>query len=227
MEKLDISTSSALLATSDFASIAGSIYHTTSKQTNRYFKSSKYVDYGALDALSSCLNEIVQSQSSGYYDYCGRVFFLQQNIVSMVRVFLASINEVCFRPNYLPPQWAAHNHPEGQLYFSKDATIRVVTEAYVYDGNVMEKVEHWIKVVEDLVPQKQIVLSDDVELFIQIEGNDCFYYFVDHRSRTEFWLDNVDTNEIGLEPVVSTTHLSSSLLSHHLKVTTTRLQELL
>ncbi|KAG6889130.1 hypothetical protein C0995_003490 [Termitomyces sp. Mi166 len=115
------------------------------------------------------------------------------------------------KPNYLPPQWSAHIHPEGQPYFFKNATIRVVTEAYVYDPNVMEKIEHWIKVVEDSLPQKQIVLSDDVELFLEIEENDCLYYFIDHHSHTQFWLDTLETNEMGIEPVTSLTHLRVAL----------------
>ncbi|KAG6888385.1 hypothetical protein C0992_008640 [Termitomyces sp. T32_za158] len=210
MEKLDISIAYNPLPASDFASIAGSIHPTTSKHTNRYHKSStgKYVDHDACDGLSE-LNgfEHVQSRSAEYYHYCRRVFFLQQTIVIIFQVFLAHETQDHSRPNYLPQKWSAHIHPEGQPYFYKNATIRVVTEAYVCDGSIMEKVEHWIQVVENLVQQKQTVLPDDVELFIQIEDNDCFYYFIDHRSRTEFWLDNLDTNEIGLEPVASPTHL--------------------
>ncbi|KAG6868148.1 hypothetical protein C0993_007092 [Termitomyces sp. T159_Od127] len=172
MQELDVSTSSAPFSTSGFASIAGSIHPTTSKLTNRYFKSSKYVDYDAGDGLPINL-------SITYPE-----------------------------PDYLPPQWSAHIHPEGQPYFLKNAAIRVVTEAYVYDGNVLEKVEYWIEVIENLVSQKQ-TLSDGIELFVQIDGNDCLYYLVDHDSRTEFWLDDLETSEMGFEPVASTTHLTA------------------
>lgn len=49
-----------------------------------------------------------------------------------------------------------------------------------------------------------------VELFIQLEGSGCAYYFVDHFSRTEFWLDQFDTDEVGLPHVASEEHLSES-----------------
>ena len=124
-------------------------------------------------------------------------------------IFLVQNAQGYFRPNYLPPQWSAHIHPEGQLYFFKDAAIRAVTEAYVYDRNVMEMVEYCIKAIENSLAQKQLVLSDNVELFIQIEGDDCYYYFINHHSYTEFWLDPLETSEIGIDPVASPTHLGS------------------
>ncbi|GLB42354.1 hypothetical protein LshimejAT787_1103690 [Lyophyllum shimeji] len=114
-------------------------------------------------------------------------------------------------PSYLPPQWSAHVHPEGQLYFYRQAALRIVTEAYIYDRDTMEKLTYWIKEIEDLIPRKQILLTDDVELFLQIEGDDCAYYFVDHRSRTQFWLDVVDTDDLGLLPAVSPSHLRLAL----------------
>ncbi|KAG5726407.1 hypothetical protein E4T56_gene9944 [Termitomyces sp. T112] len=114
-------------------------------------------------------------------------------------------------PNYLPSQWSVHIHPEGQLYFFKDATIPVVTEAYVYDPNLMEKVERCIKAIEYFVLQKQIVLPDNVELFIQIEGNDCSYYLIDHHSHMQFWLDDLETNEMGIDMVTSPSHLGLAL----------------
>ncbi|KAG6847623.1 hypothetical protein H0H93_006975, partial [Arthromyces matolae] len=115
-------------------------------------------------------------------------------------------------PNYLPPQWSPHINPEGQLYFYKDATIPVVTEAYLYDQKVMERVDYWIKDIEDTLPKKGIVLSDKVELFIEVDDdNDCAFYFIDHHTRTQFWLDNVTTEDMGIDPVVSPSHLSSSI----------------
>ncbi|KAG6906814.1 hypothetical protein DXG01_011998 [Tephrocybe rancida] len=116
-------------------------------------------------------------------------------------------------PNYLPLQWLPYIHPEGQLYFSKDAaTPRVVTEANLHDPKIFEKVEYWAHVVENLLSESlDIVLSNDVELFLQIEENDCAYYFVDHQSQTTFWLDTLDTDEIGIPPVASPSHLRIAL----------------
>ncbi|KAG6811848.1 hypothetical protein H0H92_005581 [Tricholoma furcatifolium] len=155
-----------------FASIAGSLSHTTSKYTGRYDEGMKVEPHNV-------------SISAG--------------IFSLV-------------PNYLPPEWSAYTHPEGQLYFVKDASgIRVVTEAYIYDAKVTEKVEYWVKVVNETLLERQIVLSDDVELFIRVIDNDCSFYLVDHRSHSIFWLDTLDADEIGIMPVASTSHLMLAL----------------
>ncbi|KAJ6514554.1 hypothetical protein DFH09DRAFT_1196682 [Mycena vulgaris] len=95
-------------------------------------------------------------------------------------------------PDYLPLHWSAHIHPGGQLYFCRDGSPRVVTEAYLHRPETLGKVTRWIKKIEDTVADKSFPISDQVELFIEIEGEDCAYYFKD-----------IDTFELGLPPVVS------------------------
>ena len=51
-------------------------------------------------------------------------------------------------------------------------------------------------------------LSDDVELFLQLDGSGCAYYFVDHVTRTEFWMDPLDTEYLNIPPIISASHLS-------------------
>ncbi|KAG6826706.1 hypothetical protein H0H87_006609 [Tephrocybe sp. NHM501043] len=112
---------------------------------------------------------------------------------------------------YLPPQWSAHIHPEGQMYFYKDAAIRIVTEANINDPKVLEKVEYWVQVVEKLLPQKGLTPTENVELLIKIDGNDCSHYFIDHQSQTIFWMEPLETDEMGIEPVASPAHLRLAL----------------
>ncbi|KAK0220251.1 hypothetical protein IW262DRAFT_1383573 [Armillaria fumosa] len=112
-----------------------------------------------------------------------------------------------YRPTYLPPHWTSHVHPEGQLYFRLDAPCSVVTEAYLYHAATMAKVDHWTKKIETLLEEKKISVSSDVELFIKIEEDDCAYYFVNHATRTEFWLDAIETDSLGLPDVASPSHL--------------------
>jgi hypothetical protein len=112
-----------------------------------------------------------------------------------------------YRPPYLPPQWYAYTHPEGQLYFHRRSVPRIVTEAYIYNPDIMAKVNSWSRMIEELAAEKNIVLSDDVELFLQIDDDDCTYYFVDHATRMEFWLDEVNTNDLNISGVVSASHL--------------------
>ncbi|KAG6889131.1 hypothetical protein C0995_003491 [Termitomyces sp. Mi166 len=115
-------------------------------------------------------------------------------------------------PQYLPPKWIVHVQPEGQRYFFKEADIRIVTMDNVYDSKVLEKIDYWTKKVMDILEKQVFALSDDVELFLQIDGNDCAYYFVNHRTHIEFWLDSdLSTDKLGIDPVVSASHLKLAL----------------
>ncbi|KAG5337251.1 hypothetical protein C0989_010107 [Termitomyces sp. Mn162] len=118
------------------------------------------------------------------------------------------------RPQYLPPKWTVHVQPEGQRYFFKDTDIRIVSMNDVYDPKVLEKIDYWTEKLMDILDKQAFSLSDDIELFLQIEGVDCHYYFVNHRTHVEFWLDdNLSTDELGIDPVVSASHLSLFLNS--------------
>ncbi|KAJ7816336.1 hypothetical protein B0H13DRAFT_2460276 [Mycena leptocephala] len=92
-------------------------------------------------------------------------------------------------PTYLPLHWSAHIHPKGQLYFCREGSLRVVTEAYLYRPETLEKVTHWIQKIEDIVANKNFPISDQLELFIKIEDEDCAYYLVDHAARAQSWLE--------------------------------------
>ncbi|KAK0449709.1 uncharacterized protein EV420DRAFT_1750506 [Desarmillaria tabescens] len=110
-------------------------------------------------------------------------------------------------PTYLPPHWTSHVHPEGQLYFFRVAPFSVVTEAYLFHAETMAKVTFWVKRIESLLDEKNIKVSSSMELFIKIEEDDCAYYFVDHATRIEFWLDATETDALGLPDVASPSHL--------------------
>ena len=64
--------------------------------------------------------------------------------------------------------------------------------------------------IEDLLFERNIVISDDVELFLQLSDDidSCAYYLIDHSARTEFWIETLPTDVLGLSPVVSNSHLS-------------------
>ncbi|KAF7424488.1 hypothetical protein PC9H_009795 [Pleurotus ostreatus] len=118
-------------------------------------------------------------------------------------------------PTYLPESWASYAHPEGQLYFCRHSTPVIVTEAYLYNSENMRRVATWLTLIEALCEERQVVIHSGVELFLQLEESGCAYYFVDHLSRTEFWLDQFDTNEIGLDQVASEEHLKLALNEHY------------
>ena len=118
------------------------------------------------------------------------------------------LNQLATRPTYLPPQWFDSVHPEGKIYFHRNSGLRVVTESYLYNANVATAICAWVREVEEQASRKGFVFTNHTELFLQLDGNDCNYYFVDHGVETISWLDAYDTSELGILPVVSPSHLS-------------------
>ncbi|KAJ3935810.1 MAG: hypothetical protein NXY57DRAFT_957825 [Lentinula lateritia] len=111
-------------------------------------------------------------------------------------------------PHYLPPQWSAHTHPEGQLYFHRNSALRVTTDAHIYTPEILDNVLFWVKLIEAILTEKNIPILPTIELFVLIEETGCAYYFIDHGSRSQFWLDSIQSEDLGIPDVVSPSHLS-------------------
>lgn len=71
---------------------------------------------------------------------------------------------------------------------------------------------YWAKTIEALLEEKNIPLSNTIELFILIEDADCAYYLIDHSSRSQFWLEPLRTDELGIPDADSPSHLSKTFL---------------
>ncbi|KAJ6496129.1 hypothetical protein C8R45DRAFT_985081 [Mycena sanguinolenta] len=110
-------------------------------------------------------------------------------------------------PEYIGPLWSAHVHPEGQLYFFREGPLRVVTEAYLYNSETFDTACRWIERIECLLSDVKVAISQDIELFVQLEDQNCAYYFVDHTTCAQFWLEDSDTDKLGLPTVASTSQL--------------------
>jgi hypothetical protein len=94
------------------------------------------------------------------------------------------------------------------LYFFREGPLRVVTEAYLYRPDIMKNLCRWIEHIESLLSDAEMTISEDIELFLELEGENCAYYFVDHATCAQFWMESLETDQLGLPPVVSTSHLS-------------------
>ncbi|KAF8206670.1 hypothetical protein K438DRAFT_1816255 [Mycena galopus ATCC 62051] len=143
------------------------------------------------------------SNDTGRYERTG--FGEPANMQISLGLFISSRMP---EPAYLPLHWSAHIHPEGQLYFCHHGSLRVVTEAYLYRPETLDKVTRWIKRIEDVIAAKNIPVSEELELFIKIENEDCVYYLVDHSTHAESWLEDIDTERLNLPPVVSVSQLN-------------------
>jgi len=75
-------------------------------------------------------------------------------------------------------QWSDSVHPEGKIYFHRNSGLRVVTESYLYNPVTAESFFAWVIEVEERALKKGFTFTDHTELFLQLDGNDCNYYFV-------------------------------------------------
>jgi hypothetical protein len=76
----------------------------------------------------------------------------------------------------------------------------------------MDKISFWASRVEDALRIKGVIPPATTELFLEPyeDMETCGYYFIDHTTRSESWIDQVSTEVLQLERVVSISHLSAS-----------------
>lgn len=110
---------------------------------------------------------------------------------------------------YLQQHWSSHIHPEGALYFHRHSPVmQVVTSAYLYSSEINSRVCEWVREIERTISEKSITVTKNVDLVLQLDGEDCYYYLANHDSQSLFWLEAFDTASLGLLPVASPSHLS-------------------
>lgn len=78
----------------------------------------------------------------------------------------------------------------------------------MYDPFTGEQICAWAAVAEKQAMAKGLSLTNTVELFLKLSGEDCNYYFVDRATKTLFWLEPYQTDDICLNDTISTSHLS-------------------
>ncbi|KAI0792372.1 hypothetical protein C8Q75DRAFT_731609 [Abortiporus biennis] len=145
------------------------------------------------------------SSASSRYDRVGRV--APRHIVVKSGLYAYAGES---EPLYLPPAWTAYNHPEGNVYFARDSTPRVLVEINLYNRQNQDTVAEWIDIVDNLIRERNIHLSESVEIVLDPSpsGETCGYYLVDNSTRVEFWFDDeIDTESLGISPVASESHL--------------------
>ena len=90
----------------------------------------------------------------------------------------------------------------------------------MYDPKTANKVFAWVTEVEKLAKNQGLVFDSNVELFLEIDENNCNYYLVDRGTVTLFWLTEITTTELGLPSAVSDSHLSKyRTISYKFRIT--------
>lgn len=108
-------------------------------------------------------------------------------------------NGVC-RPPYLAIGWVQAFNPEGTPYYVNESK-NLVTDDPIYQSDISSRITRWAEKLDILIENDDLVLPDDYEIFITVAAEDdgCKYYFVDHTTRTVFWLEEIDPERHGLE----------------------------
>ncbi|KAH9855347.1 hypothetical protein C2E23DRAFT_815397 [Lenzites betulinus] len=116
-------------------------------------------------------------------------------------------------PRYLPLGWTSFVQPEGQLYFARNSSPRVVTDAYLYSAVIQERILHYAAVVTKVIDAKQITLPDTAEIYLSPSqsGDECSYYVADHAAHILFWFEEVDLDQLLIPDLVSESHLRFAL----------------
>ncbi|TFK49053.1 hypothetical protein OE88DRAFT_1737266 [Heliocybe sulcata] len=118
-------------------------------------------------------------------------------------------------PAYLPAGWSSHINPEGQTYFSGTVPLRVVTEERLHVQDVLEQICKWTIYFAQLLKERDIQDVATIELYLELSPEGCLYYFVDHSSRREFWLEDINTEALELPEADSPAHLGYVLEEHY------------
>ncbi|TFY81388.1 hypothetical protein EWM64_g2616 [Hericium alpestre] len=89
--------------------------------------------------------------------------------------------------------WVPVTHPEGGLYFYD----HIFTDIYVYDSFLAEEAEQFIAHLDEMLKSQSKPLPPNYELVLEVrpwETGDMFwgYYYIDHDTRSQFWLEDFD-----------------------------------
>ncbi|KAI0044956.1 hypothetical protein FA95DRAFT_186460 [Auriscalpium vulgare] len=117
--------------------------------------------------------------------------------------------------------WSTAVHPEGALYFY-DLERRIYTDVDMYNARYREEIERMIYQLH-ICLKEQPLQPEDYDLVVDLEpdgGPEDFawrYYYVDHKSRTPFWLHHVDMSQhiSEMRGVTSPAHVKHYLESQY------------
>ncbi|KAJ7512644.1 hypothetical protein B0H11DRAFT_1946655 [Mycena galericulata] len=123
------------------------------------------------------------------------------------------------RPVPPPEGWTACLHPEGARYFFHEEK-RVFTDANLYDAGLLEFITNNVCIIFDFLRVHGVDLDPGVDLVVdEYEYPDmtkgCQYYFVNHKDRSVFWMDRVDSDMFStsyqLNGITSASHIRHEL----------------
>ncbi|KAI0090341.1 hypothetical protein BDY19DRAFT_992544, partial [Irpex rosettiformis] len=89
---------------------------------------------------------------------------------------------------------------------------KIITEANLYDQEVLQQIVEVLEIVETKLSEFESAVSETTELFLELDDEyECSYYLVDHNLQVQFWLEEVQTDELGARNCASDDHLRLEL----------------
>jgi len=91
----------------------------------------------------------------------------------------------------------------------------------MYNPQIANKMQYAVKSMEDELAKRSLSFSNSVELFLQLsefgedDDDEWSYYFIDHSSRTQFWIDHIAADVLDVPAVASPSHLKLALEEHY------------
>ncbi|KAJ7461632.1 hypothetical protein FB451DRAFT_1268731 [Mycena latifolia] len=124
---------------------------------------------------------------------------------------------VSYLPNAPPPGWKTCIHPEGAQYFFNEEK-RVFTDANLFDSESFMFINNAMHTIRDFLRAHNVQLDPDVDLvldeylYMDDQSKGCQYYFVNHKDRCVFWMDEAESLELfpvteELKGIKSTSHI--------------------
>ena len=96
------------------------------------------------------------------------------------------------------------------MYFINES-LHLVTDAQMHNPLAQSKMAKVVDCFQEILQKIPVALPSDYEVYLLPEGQDrCGYYFIDHVNQVQFWIENVESSDLGLPPATSLYHLSKS-----------------
>ncbi|KAG7091400.1 hypothetical protein E1B28_010437 [Marasmius oreades] len=154
-----------------------------------------------------------------YYRY-----YKEDYIEPLVTTYELAPMTMRFQTRCLPPGWKEFIHHEGARYFLYESK-RIYTDADIYNPSVQQHARRLINEFDKYTRIRNIVLTPNMnvvfDMFYDSEDGTCpcRYYIVDHTTRSVFWLDKFDADQLQVweevKGVTELTHIRHAIESQY------------
>jgi hypothetical protein len=87
--------------------------------------------------------------------------------------------------------------------------LHVVTAEDMPSESTSNRVQDFVEMIEGMFLGSKVPLTESYELYLEFDEDElrCGYYIVDHSAQCIFWLEDVSTEDVQINPAFSLEHL--------------------